>query len=47
MEYNIKQGQLIYDFNDKVLTGSKHAFKVVVKDNVGNTNTLSASFYRK
>ncbi len=47
MEYNHKKGILTYKFSDKKLFGSKHIFKIVVSDNVGNTNTLSATFYKK
>ncbi|MDY0781525.1 M23 family metallopeptidase [Tenacibaculum sp. IB213877] len=47
MEYNHKKGILTYDFSDKKLVGSKHLFNIVVSDNVGNTKTLSATFYRK
>lgn len=47
MEYDLKRKKLIYNFKDKKLVGSKHSFKIVVSDNVGNTNTLSATFYRK
>ena len=47
MEYNHKKDILTYNFSDKKLVGSKHIFKIVVSDNVGNTNTLSATFYRK
>jgi murein DD-endopeptidase MepM/ murein hydrolase activator NlpD len=46
MEYNHKKSILTYDFNDKKLVGNKHIFKIVVSDNVGNTKTLSASFYK-
>lgn len=47
MEYNLKRKELFYDFRDKKLVGNKHIFKLVVSDNVGNTNTYSATFYRK
>lgn len=47
MEYNHKKGILTYDFSDKKLVGSKHIFKLVVSDNVGNTETISAPFFRK
>ena len=47
MEYNHKKGILTYNFNDKKLVGSKHIFKIVVSDNVGNNNTLSATFFKK
>ncbi|HEY9168633.1 MAG TPA: M23 family metallopeptidase [Lutibacter sp.] len=47
MEYDVTTGVLTYDFNDKVFTEAKHELKVVVTDNVGNTNTLNATFFRK
>ncbi|MEQ6123890.1 M23 family metallopeptidase [Pseudotenacibaculum sp. MALMAid0570] len=47
MEYDLKKKKLSYDFRDKKLVGSKHIFKLVVSDNVGNTNTYTATFYRK
>ncbi len=47
MEYNHKKRILTYDFNDKKLVGSKHIFKIVVSDNVGNTEIISTTFYRK
>ncbi len=47
MEYDVKKKKLSYDFSDKKLVGSKHIFKLVVSDNVGNTNTYTSTFYRK
>lgn len=47
MEYNHKKRILTYNFNDKKLVGSKHIFKLVVSDNVGNTNELSTTFFKK
>lgn len=47
MEYDVKLKKLTYDFNDKKLVGSKHIFKLVVSDNVGNTNIYESTFYRK
>ena len=47
MEYDLKKKKLSYDFRDKKLVGSKHIFKLVVSDNVGNTNTFTSTFYRK
>ena len=47
MQYNHKKGILTYNFNDKKLVGNKHIFKLVVEDNVGNTNEVSATFYKK
>lgn len=47
MEYNHKKHILTYNFKDKKLVGSKHIFKLVVSDNVGNTNQISATFFKK
>ena len=47
MEYNHKKKILTYNFSDKKLVGSKHIFKLVVSDNVGNTNSVSRTFYKK
>lgn len=47
MEYNHKKGILTYKFTDKKLVGSKHIFKIVVSDNVGNTTELSSTFFKK
>ena len=47
MEYNHKRGILTYDFSDKTLVGSKHNFKLIVSDNVGNTSELNMIFYKK
>lgn len=47
MEYNVKSGLLTYNLNDQVFTEAKHNLKVIVTDNVGNTSTLTSTFYRK
>ena len=47
MQYNHKKRILTYNFSDKKLVGSKHIFKLVVQDNVGNTNTISTTFFKK
>ena len=47
MEYEPKTKTLTYNFDDKILDKKQCELKVVVKDNVGNTNTLNVSFYRK
>ncbi|MFD1294078.1 M23 family metallopeptidase [Lutibacter holmesii] len=47
MEYNVKSGLLTYDFNDQVFSEAKHNLKVTVTDNVGNTTTLTSTFFRK
>lgn len=47
MEYNHRKGILTYDFSDKKLIGAKHSFKITVSDNVGNTKTVLATFFKK
>lgn len=47
MEYDLKRKQLVHTFKDKGLIGAKHEFNIVVSDNVGNTNILNATFYKK
>lgn len=47
MEYDVTTGVLTFNFKDKIFTDSKHELKVTVTDNVGNTNTLNATFFRK
>ena len=47
LEYNVKNGILTYNFNDKKFTTAKHLLEVIVKDNVGNTRTIKAHFFRK
>ena len=47
MEYNVKNGILTYNFNDKVFITAKHLLKVTVTDNVGNATTYNTTFFRK
>lgn len=47
MEYNVKKGLLTYDLNDKIFIKARHELNVTVTDNVGNSKTISATFYRK
>lgn len=47
MEYDLKKKQIVYQFKDKKLVGTKHDLKIIVEDQVGNTNTLDATFYKK
>jgi hypothetical protein len=47
MEYNVKNGVLTYNFNDKNFIKAKHQLKVTVTDNIGNTTTTNATFFRK
>ncbi|WP_100615894.1 M23 family metallopeptidase [Confluentibacter citreus] len=47
MEYDYKTKTLTYDFNDAISNETKNNLKVVVTDNVGNSATFEATFYRK
>lgn len=47
MEYDYKKKMLTYDFNDNKVTDTKNNLKVIVTDNVGNSSTFEATFYRK
>ena len=50
MEYDPKTRTLTHDFNDKRINlrtkGAKHSLKVIVSDNVKNTKTYTATFYK-
>ena len=47
MEYDYKTKTLTYDFNDNTTIETKNNLKVIVTDNVGNSATFEALFYRK
>lgn len=47
MEYNLKKNVLTYDLRDISFTKAAHQLDVTVTDNVGNSVTKSATFYRK
>ncbi|MBT0608783.1 M23 family metallopeptidase [Aequorivita echinoideorum] len=47
MEYNYKNDVLTYNFNDNVILESENNLKVIVVDNVGNSATFEAKFFRK
>ncbi len=47
MEYEYKNNTLTHDFSDGVVTETENNFKLIVTDNVGNTNTYEAKFFRK
>ena len=47
MEYDYKTKSLTHDFNDNVISETKNNLKVIVTDNVGNSTTFEALFYRK
>ena len=47
MEYDYKTKTLTHDFNDNIVAEGKNNFKLIVTDNVGNSSTFEALFYRK
>lgn len=47
MEYEYKDNTLTFDFNDNIITDTKNELKVIVTDNVGNSATFEATFFRK
>ncbi len=47
MEYEYKTKTLTFDFNDKIVTDTKNELKLIVTDNVGNSSTFEATFFRK
>ena len=47
MEYEYKSDMLTYDFDDKVISETKNNLKLIVTDNVGNSSTFEATFFRK
>jgi hypothetical protein len=46
-EYNYKKDVLTYDFDDAIVSESENNLKVIVVDNVGNSTTFEATFFRK
>jgi len=47
MEYNYKKDVLTYDFEDNIIDTSENNLKLIVIDNVGNSATFEATFFRK
>ncbi|WP_411766855.1 M23 family metallopeptidase [Winogradskyella sp. A3E31] len=47
MEYDYKTDLLVHDFNDGVVTDTENHLKIIVTDNVGNSSTFEATFFRK
>jgi hypothetical protein len=47
MEYDYKTKTLIHDFNDNIVNDTKNELKIIVTDNVGNSSTFEATFFRK
>jgi len=46
-EYDYKKDVLVYDFSDNINTDTENKLKVIVVDNVGNSTTFEATFFRK
>ncbi|MFT7035967.1 MAG: murein DD-endopeptidase MepM/ murein hydrolase activator NlpD [Cyclobacteriaceae bacterium] len=47
MEYNYKKDVLTYDFSDNLVVDTENNLKLIVIDNVGNSATFEATFFRK
>ncbi|WP_461587871.1 M23 family metallopeptidase [Winogradskyella sp.] len=47
MEYDYKTKLLVHDFNDNIVRDTKNELKIIVTDNVGNSSTFEATFFRK
>ena len=47
MEYEYKNNTITHYFSDDVLSETENELKVIVTDNVGNTATYTATFFRK
>jgi len=47
MEYEYKSNTLTHNFSDGVVTETENKLKLIVIDNVGNSNTYEATFFRK
>ena len=46
-EYEHKTDVLTYDFDDGIVTDTENNLKLIVVDNVGNSTTFEATFFRK
>ncbi len=46
-EYEYKKDVLTYYFEDNIISDSENNLKVIVTDNVGNSTTFEATFFRK
>ncbi len=47
LEYDYKKASLIYNFDDKKLTGRQHKLLIIVEDRQGNIGQYKCVFYRK
>ncbi len=46
-EYDYKKDVLVYDFNDDIIQETENNLQLIVVDNVGNSTTFEATFFRK
>lgn len=46
-EYDYKKDVLVYDFDDNIVSETENKLKIIVVDNVGNSTTFEATFFRK
>ncbi|MEM7187252.1 MAG: M23 family metallopeptidase, partial [Bacteroidota bacterium] len=46
-EYDYKKDVLVYSFEDQIVDETENKLKVIVVDNVGNSATFEATFFRK
>jgi murein DD-endopeptidase MepM/ murein hydrolase activator NlpD len=46
-EYEYKKDVLTYDFADNIISDAENNLKLIVTDNVGNSTTFEATFFRK
>jgi len=47
MEYEYKNNTLTHKFSDGIITETENHLKMIVTDNVGNSNNFEATFFRK
>ena len=47
MEYDYKKDVIKYNFDDNIISETENNLKVIVTDNVGNSTTFEATFFRK
>lgn len=47
MEFEYKNNTLTHNFDDGAITETENDFKLIVTDNVGNSSTFTATFFRK
>ncbi len=46
MEYETKSNRLTHQFSDNIFQNGRNDFKIIVKDNLGNTTTFESHFFK-